>query len=155
MKINRDFQEFLKLLAIHKVKYLLVGAFVRAYYGRPRYTGVMDIFIETSKENAEKMILVLSGFGFADIGLKAEDFQEPDQTIQLGCEPVRIDILTGITGVEFGDAWKNKEITEIDGINVNILHRDDYIKNKKALGRYKDLADIEEIMESFINIKKD
>jgi hypothetical protein len=106
----------------------------------------MDIFIEPSRENAEKMMKVLSDFGFGDIGLVSDDFIIPDQTIQLGKEPRRIDILTGITGVKFENAWANKEISEIDDLTVNILHKDDYIKNKKALGRNKDLADIDEIL---------
>lgn len=145
MRLNRDFHDFIKLLNTYSVKYILVGAFVRAFYGRPRYTGDMDIFIEPQEDNAEKIMLVLSDFGFSGIGLFKEDFMMPDQTIQLGQEPRRIDILTGITGVTFEEAWFKKEISEIDGLAVNILHKDDYIKNKKALGRHKDLADIEEI----------
>lgn len=145
MRLNSDFHYFIKLLNTYSVKYILVGAFVRAFYGRPRYTGDMDIFIEPQEDNAEKIMQVLSDFGFSGIGLVKDDFTIPDQTIQLGQEPRRIDILTGITGVTFEDAWLKKEISEIDGLAVNILHKDDYIKNKKALGRHKDLADIEEI----------
>lgn len=125
---------------------MLTGAFVRAFYGRPRYTGDLDIFIETSPANSEEMMKVLSDFGFGSAGLTADDFIQPDQTIQMGNEPRRIDILTGITGVDFADAWDKRIQSEVDGIPVNILSKDDYIKNKKALGPYKDLADIEEIM---------
>jgi len=146
MQLNSDFRDFIKLLNTHKIKYILIGAFVRAYYGRPRYTGDMDIFIEPSPDNAEKMMKVLSDFGFSNIGLVSDDFIIPDQTIQLGNEPRRIDILTGIAGVMFENAWANKEIAEIDNLTINIMHKDDFIKNKKALGRHKDLADIEEIL---------
>ena len=146
MHLNSDFRDFIKLLNTHRVKYLLIGAFVRAFYGRPRYTGDMDFFIESSSENAAAMFLVITEFGFGETGLNRQDFITADQTIQLGSEPRRIDILTGITGVRFEDAWNNRVTADIDGLSVNILHRDDYIKNKKALGRHKDLADIEEIM---------
>lgn len=146
MHLNSDFRDFIKLLNTHNVKYLLIGAFVRAFYGRPRYTGDMDIFIETTAINSEAIMNVISDFGFGSTGISANDFLNPDQTIQLGNEPRRIDILTGITGVAFTDAWANRVRTEIDGIPVNILSKEDYIKNKKALGRHKDLADIEEIM---------
>lgn len=146
MHLNSDFRDFIKLLNTHNVKYMLIGAFVRAFYGRPRYTGDMDIFIETTVINSEAMMNVISDFGFGSTGISANDFLNPDQTIQLGNEPRRIDILTGITGVDFTDAWMNRVRTEIDGIPVNILSKEDYIKNKKALGRHKDLADIEEII---------
>ncbi len=155
MKINRDFQEFLKLLAANEVQYLLVGAFVRAYYGKPRYAEDLDLFIKVSEDNATKLIRTLSDAGFSNTDFIINDFIEPDSTIHLRHEPLKIDIFTGITGVTFDNAWKNREIAEIDGITVNILHRDDYIKNKKALGTQKDLADIDEIKESLININKD
>lgn len=146
MRLNSDFRDFIKLLNTHSVKYILIGAFVRAFYGRPRYTGYLDVFIEATPDNATKMIKVLTDFGLGDIGLSIDDFTISDQTVQLGNEPRRIDILTGITGVTFEEAWSKKEKSVIDGLDVIILNKADYIKNKRALGRHKDLADIEEIM---------
>jgi len=146
MLINRDFLEFIKLLNTHKVKHVIVGAYVRAFYGRPRYTGDIDILIEPDESNALKMVKVLDDFGFGSLGLKVDDFTAPGQTIQLGQEPRRIDILTSISGVDFKTAWDNRQITEIDGIKAAFLGKDEYIKNKKSTGRTKDLADIEEIL---------
>jgi len=146
MLMNRDFLEFLKLLNTHNVKYIIVGAYVRAFYGRPRYTGDIDIFIEPVESNASCMLHVLDDFGFGSLGLKAEDFTTPHQTIQLGQEPRRIDILTGISGVDFKTAWNNRQVAELDGVKVAFLGKEEYIINKKATGRTKDLADIEELL---------
>lgn len=87
MQINQDFLEFIKLLNINKVRYVVVGAFVRSFLGRPRYTGDIDFFISSSSENASKIIKVLKNFGLGSLGLKQKDFETPGQTIQLGKEP--------------------------------------------------------------------
>jgi len=145
MQMNQDFLEFIKLLNIHNAEYVVIGAYARSFYGRPRYTGDIDFFISTSRENAERMMRVLNDFGFGSLGISIDDFMTPGQTIQLGVEPRRIDLLTGISGVEFCDAWKNRESIVIDGVAIQFISREDYIRNKKASGRHKDLADIEDM----------
>lgn len=148
MQLNPDFLEFIRLLNIHKVRYLVVGAFARSFYGHPRYTGDINIFLALSKDNAEKVMAVLKDFGLDSLGLTGNDFLKADQTIQLGTAPRRIDILTGITAVDFETAWKNKKTHKDNGTKIFFISKEDYIINKKALGRHKDLADIEAIDES-------
>jgi hypothetical protein len=135
------------LLNTHDVRYLVAGAYVRAFYGRPRYTGDLDIFIDTSEDNARKVLNALKDFGFGSLDITTADLLEPDTIIQLGREPRRIDLLTGITGIDFGPAWKNREIYRHPETEIPFLGKEDYITNKKALGRHQDLADIEELFD--------
>lgn len=145
MRINQDFLEFIRLLNLNKVKYIIVGAYALSFYGRPRFTGDIDILISTKPENAARMIKVLEAFGMGSLGLKQIDFETPGQIIQLGVAPRRIDIMTEITGVDFERAWLNKVEASLEGETVYYLGKEDYIANKKATGRARDLSDIEEI----------
>lgn len=142
MKLQKDLKEFIELLNSHDVKYLIVGAYSVAYHGIPRFTGDIDIFVEASLKNAIQLEVVIKAFGFGSTGLKKEDFLEPNQVIQLGIAPHRIDLLTGIDGVEFGQAWSNKQVAQLDGLPVFILSKELLIKNKLAVGREQDLADV-------------
>jgi hypothetical protein len=142
MKLQKDLREFIGLLNSHSVKYLIVGAYGVAYYGIPRFTGDIDFFVECSPENAAKLERVIHSFGFESTGLRDKDFCEPKQIIQLGIAPHRIDILTGIDGVHFDEAWSQKVEAEMDGLNVHILSKDLLIKNKLATGRDQDIADV-------------
>ncbi len=142
MRVEKDFKEFIKLLNEHKVKYLVVGGFAVSYYARARYTKDIDIWIEVSKENAKKILKVLELFGFSDVGLRLEDFLEKDNIIQLGYEPVRIDILMSISEVEFEDAWKNKFIGKYGDEYCYYISIDDLIKNKSSTGRPIDKEDV-------------
>lgn len=145
MKLQKDLKEFITLLNSKGVDYLVVGAYALAYHGHPRYTGDMDIFVRVSEENASKLEEVVRDFGFSSTGLSAKDFLEEHQVIQLGVVPNRIDILTALTGVTFDEAWWDKVQVELDGVSLNMIGRTHFIKNKRALGRAKDLADIEAI----------
>ncbi|MDQ7816526.1 MAG: DUF6036 family nucleotidyltransferase [Melioribacteraceae bacterium] len=147
MVLHQDYKELLRLLNENQVEYLVIGAFALGFHGAPRNTGDIDIWIRISKENAKRMIATLEVFGFSSLGFKEEDFLEKDSIIQLGVPPVRIDILTSITGVEFEDAYNNRCILKSDGISINYLSKEDFIKNKKTSGRLKDLADIERILQ--------
>jgi hypothetical protein len=133
----------LGLLDKHQVRYLVVGGFAVAAYGIPRYTKDLDVWLGCSPENAVKVIAALDEFGFASLGLTADDLVQPDVVIQLGYEPNRVDFLTGLSGVQFEDVYPKRVFTVIDGIQVPIIDRSSLIANKRALGRAQDLADAE------------
>jgi hypothetical protein len=138
-------REFIESLNSHHVEYLIVGAFALAFHGVPRSTGDIDLFVRRSPENALRMERVLVEFSFASLGLSAADFMAPDQIIQLGHPPNRIDLLTSITGVEFEEAWAERVTCELDGIPVSVIGRDSLIRNKRATGRTQDKADLESL----------
>jgi hypothetical protein len=145
MIFEQDFIEFIALLNLHHVDYMVVGAHALAYHGRPRHTGDLDIWIKPSIENASKMITVLHDFGFGSLGLVEQDFLKDNYVTQLGYPPLRIDILNSISGLEFDKAYSNKVEGEIDDLSVNFINVAEFIKNKEATGRKKDLGDIESL----------
>lgn len=139
---EKDFIEFIEFLNKYDVEYMVVGAHALAFHGRPRHTGDLDIWINPSTENAEKMLKVIKDFGFASLGLKKEDFLNDNYVTQLGYPPLRIDILNAISGVEFEEAYIKRINTDFDGLTINFINIDDFITNKEASGRKKDLGDI-------------
>jgi len=145
--IERDFEELLALFNAHRVEYVVVGAHALAFHGAPRFTGDMDIFTRPDADNARRIIKALEEFGFGESGLTENDFAEPGKVIQLGLAPVRIDVITSLTGV----SWKDAEAGRVAGTygrqSVYYLGRDEYIRNKRAVGRKKDIADLEAIGE--------
>jgi hypothetical protein len=143
MSLSADLREFIGLLNSHGVEYVIVGAHSLAFHGRPRYTGDVDILVRPSQENAEKLTGVLNEFGFAESGFRPSDFVEPDQMIQLGRVPNRIDLLTGITGIEVADAFEKRVLADLAGLPVFFLSKDLLIQNKRAVGRPQDLADLD------------
>ena len=143
MRIEKDFKEFIRLLNEKKVKCLIVGGFAFSFYAIPRYTNDIDILIERSKENIKKLMNVLKEFGFGNIGLKEEDFLNENNIIQLGYEPVRIDILVSIEGISFSNAWEHKNIDHYSDEECFYISIDDLIKNKESTGRLMDKADAE------------
>lgn len=142
MIFEQDFIDFIELLNIHHVDYMIVGAHALAYHGRPRHTGDLDIWIKPSTENASKMVAVLEDFGFGSLGLKENDFLIDNYVTQLGYPPLRIDILNAISGVEFDEAYQNKVEGVVDELKVNFINVDEFIRNKEATGRKKDLGDV-------------
>lgn len=145
MIFEQDFIDFIDLLNIHHVDYMIVGAHALAFHGRPRHTGDLDIWIKPSNENATRMVRVLNDFGFGSLGLKEEDFLKENYVTQLGYPPLRIDILNAISGVEFDEAYNNKIVGEIEDLQVNFINVTEFIKNKEASGRKKDFGDIESL----------
>lgn len=145
MKTSKDLREFVALLNSRKIKYLLVGGYAVAYHGLPRYTEDIDFLIETTPENASLVAVAVNDFGFANLGLKPDDFLAPENVIQLGRAPNRIDLLTSVTAVSFEEAWKSKVQTELDGLPVWVISKDLLVRNKLATGRRQDLADVERI----------
>ena len=140
-----DFEEFFRLLNVHKVKYLVVGGYAFAVHAFPRFTNDLDIWIETDVKNAEKILQVLHDFGFKELEVTIEDLTNPDRIIQLGYPPLRIDLLTDIDGVDFSTAWGNKDSSSYGKQKINIINRELFIRNKLASGRKKDKEDLEKL----------
>ena len=147
MDVQPDFRDLLVLLNAHGVEYLIVGAYALAFHGAPRFTGDLDILVRPAPANAERVLAALADFGFGFPNLTASDFQNPNQVVQLGVPPVRIDLITSITGVSWEEAEAHKEPGAFGDLPVNYLGRQQYIANKRARGRKKDLADIEALGE--------
>ena len=145
--LNQDFKEFIQFLNDNLVRYLVVGGYAVAIHGHPRYTKDIDIWIEMSPENANNLLKALAQFGFGSLGLNSQDFLTPDQIIQLGYPPNRIDLLTTIDGVIFTDCYPSRLEIIVDDITVNFIDLNNLRKNKKASGRFQDLADLENLNE--------
>ena len=140
-----DFKEFLKLLGDHQVEYLLIGGYAVGYHGYPRATVDMDIWIAIHPSNASKTVAAMKEFGFDNSELCTEMFLKEDQIIRMGLPPIRIEIVTSISGVEFEECYSNRIIDKLDGIKVNLIDLVHLKINKKASGRHKDLNDLENL----------
>jgi predicted nucleotidyltransferase len=140
-----DFKEFLKLLAAYKVEYLLIGGYAVGYYGYPRATADMDIWIAMNPANAGKIVAALKEFGFNLPELSAELFLKEWQIIRLGVPPVRIELATTISGVNFSECYAQRVRDVLDGVKVNLISLEHLKANKKACGRHQDLADLENL----------
>ncbi len=145
MALSPDFKEFIELLNTHNVAHLVVGGYAVAFHGHPRYTKDIDIWIHRDPINATRMMAALDAFGFGQIGLSERDFLEPNQTIQLGLPPNRIDLLTDLEGVDFIPCYDAREEFVIEGMVVSCIGLECLKRNKRALGRYQDLADLENL----------
>ncbi len=152
MKLGSEFQELLRLFEECGVKYLVVGAHALAFYGFPRNTKDLDIFHEPSPENADRILKALDLFGFGSLGMSRSDFSEPGLVIQLGYPPNRVDLISQISGVEFGEAWENRQHMTLDGVAVPFISLEDFVRNKRASGRLSDLADLERLGYSGPNL---
>ena len=140
--LPRDFKEFIELLNKNNVRYIVIGGYAVVYHGYVRSTNDIDIWIDIREENIKKMIKVLGEFGFSSLNIKEADFL-PNQIIQLGYPPNRIDLITSPAGIEFDTCYESKEQVSVDGTTVNIIDLENLIKAKKASKRTRDLADVE------------
>lgn len=147
MDLLPDFKELLVLFSAHNVDFVIVGAYSVAFHGAPRATGDLDILVRPTPENATAILDSLEEFGFGGAGLTKKDFETPDCVIQLGVPPVRVDILTSITGVPWETVERGRVKGTLGNIAVYFLGIDELRINKKTLGRKKDLADIEALGE--------
>ncbi len=145
IQLPPDFKEFLQLLNAHNVKYLLIGGYAVGYHGYPRATVDMDIWVAIHPQNAQKIVAVLEEFGFDLPGLTAELFLEKDKIIRMGVPPMRLEILTTISGVEFEACYQNRIEDELDGVKICLIGLDDLKRNKLSSGRHKDLNDLENL----------
>jgi hypothetical protein len=145
LALSPDFKEFLKLLKEHDVRYLLIGGYAVGYHGYARATGDMDIWIAIHPDNAQKIVAVLKAFGFDHPDLNAELFLHENKIIRMGVPPVRLEITTSISGVEFEECYQARIEDKLDGVEVNLIDLKNLKKNKKASGRSKDIADLEKL----------
>ena len=147
MEVQKDFKELLELFNAHHVEFLIVGGYALALHGFPRYTGDIDILIQPDRENAGRILRALDAFGFGSIGLGEEDLTTPGKVIQLGYPPVRIDIMTSLSGVSWEDAYSGRVKGNYGDLQIFYIGRDQLILNKKTTARKKDLADLEALGE--------
>ena len=143
IQLPPDFKEFLKLLNSHRVEYLLVGGYAVGYHGYPRATGDMDLWVAVRQNNAEKLVVVLREFGLNAPQLSADIFLQENQIIRMGVPPMRIELLTTISGVDFDSCYSERIVDVIDSVEVHIINLKHLKQNKQASGRYKDLDDLQ------------
>lgn len=148
MEINQDFSDLFAEFNAHDVDYLVVGAHALAAHGHVRATKDVDIWVRPSRENAEKVHRALAAFGAPMDQVQISDFAEPGLIFQIGVEPLRIDVLTAIDGLQFDEAWDNRVATHFGPHSCHVLSRSDLILNKRASGRSQDLADIERLSQA-------
>jgi predicted nucleotidyltransferase len=141
-QLPQDFRDFLNLLNESDVHYLLIGGYAVGYYGYPRATHDMDIWIAVDPVNAEKMVDVMTGFGFAEGAVAKEIFLKTNGIVRMGVPPLRLEVLMSISGVVFEDCYERALIDDVDGASVRIIHLEDLLTNKIASGRHKDLDDV-------------
>ncbi|MDQ7781210.1 MAG: hypothetical protein RDV41_16065 [Planctomycetota bacterium] len=147
MEVQPDFRELLALFNKHNVEYMIVGGYALAFHGAPRYTGDLDIYIRPDSLNARRIMAAMEEFGFGSVGLTSADFEKPDNIIQLGVPPVRVDIITSLTGVSWESASEKRVTGQYSDVKVYYIAREQFIRNKQSMGRQKDLADIEALGE--------
>ena len=145
MDISSDYRELFKILNKHRVKYLVVGAYAVIFYTEPRYTKDIDIWVEPALKNAEKLYKALGEFGAPLKDISAKDFADKRTIYQIGVAPVRIDIITSISGSTFTEAWKDRRKTKYADVSINIIGVKDLIRAKKKAGRPLDLNDIAQL----------
>ena len=141
--MTKDFEELFACLRRRNVRALVVGGYAVAFHGQPRFTKDIDVFVEPSPENADRLLAALTDFGFGGLGLTASDFASPGKIVQLGVAPNRVDLLTMIDGVTFDEAWRGRVSGHYGGEAVDYIGRAELIRNKRASGRPQDLLDIE------------
>lgn len=140
-----DFKEFLKLLKEHDVRYPLIGGYAVGYHGYPRATEDMDIWVAIHPDNAKKLVSAIKEFGFDDPELKPDLFLQSPKIVRMGYPPMRLEITNYISGVEFDECYRTRIVDTLDEVEVNLIDLENLKKNKKASGRTKDIADVEEL----------
>ena len=141
--MNPDFVDFLRAFVAANVRFLVVGAYALAIHGRPRATGDLDLWVEPTPDNAGRVMRALAAFGAPLNAITQTDFAAPGVTYQIGVAPARIDILTELTGLTFDEAWPTRIRVPFGEVDVDVIGREPFIRNKRATGRAKDLGDIE------------
>lgn len=145
MILAKDFEDFVRLLNKFEVEYMVVGGYAMAFHGKPRYTGDLDIWINISEDNAEKLLKVMKAFGMGSLGFEKSDFMQPGYISQIGQPPLRIDILNSVDGVEFHEAFEKKQKVTEDDLEISYIGLSELIQNKMASGRKRDIQDVREI----------
>lgn len=143
--LSKDFKEFVALLNAHGAEYLVVGGYAMAVHGRPRQTGDLDIWLKRDHGNALRVMAALQDFGFGGLGLSVGDFEVPEQVVQLGHPPFRIDLLTDINGVAFEAAWSSRFEYQLGDLRIPFIGLDALKANKRASGRPRDIDDLDNL----------
>lgn len=143
--LNPDFRDILFALHAEQAEFLVIGSYAVAVYGRARATEDIDIWVRPSEANSDRVMRALLRFGAPTSMLTTKDFQAEDVVFQMGNPPWRIDLLTSIDGVSFDEAWKERQEWPVEGLAIPIISRHHLIANKRAVGRTKDMADVEEL----------
>ncbi len=143
--LDPDFLDFISSCIGRDVRFLIVGGYAVAAHGHPRYTKDLDVWVLVDQRNVEQLLLALGDFGFGSLDLTPDDFLDDDVVIQLGYEPVRIDVLTGASGVDFADCYERRVEIDVAGVHVPFISLPDLRRNKAASGRLRDLADLEDL----------
>ena len=146
--LNDDWREFLSLMISHRVRFVLLGGHAIAVHARARMTEDLDVFVEASQRNATRLRKVLMEFGFGDSAPSEKTLATEGKVFMVGVPPLRIDILTKISGVRFETAWKNRVSVKLTVGRVPVISRRDLMRNKRASGRPKDLADLDALKRS-------
>lgn len=141
--MNQDFVDLLRAFSDHKVRFMIVGAYALGVHGRPRATGDLDVWIDPTPDNAGRVMAALRVFGAPLKDVTSDDFSRPGIVFQMGLPPFRIDVLTELSGLRFGDAWPERTQTTFGPLTVDVIGLDAFITNKRATGRAKDLGDLE------------
>ncbi len=151
MTVEKDFIDFLSLLNQNKVEYLIIGGHAMTAHDRPRYTGDLDIWVRPEIRNAERTVKTIEDFGFESLQVTKEDFLTSKYFIQIGYEPIRIDITADVSGITFDEAYPKKKIVNVQGIEIPFIGVDELIKNKMASGRDQDLLDVKRLKKGLKN----
>jgi predicted nucleotidyltransferase len=147
IRLPPDFLDFIRLLNDHGVEYLIVGGYAVAVYGYVRYTGDIDFFIAINPTNAERMVKVFNLFGLSQPDINADLFMDPGKILRIGSEPMRLEVLNQISGVDFDECYRNRKIIDVEGFPVNFVGYSELLKNKSSTGREKDVADVSELQK--------
>jgi hypothetical protein len=145
---TKDFEELLECFQRHEVRFVIVGAYALAHHAKPRYTKDLDIFVEATGVNGARIVKALEEFGFGGLGISESDFSAPGRILQLGVPPNRVDIMTTIDGVSFGEVWEGRVHGAYGAASVAYIGYDDLIRNKSAAARPQDLADLQTLRRS-------
>ncbi len=145
MPANPDFRDLLSAFSAEEVEYLLVGAHAVMFYGEPRFTKDMDLWVNNTADNIDRLFKALVMFGAPMDGVRREEFLRSDLVFQIGVAPNRIDILSGMAGVAFPEAWNRRVASSYDGVPIHVIHRADLIRAKQASNRPQDRLDVERL----------
>lgn len=143
VELASDFDEFFGSLIAHGVEFVIVGAYALAFHGVPRFTGDIDVLIRPTTENARQLLSALADFGFPVDELRPDQVVEPTRILQMGVEPVQIHVMSEISGVTWDEAWAGRDTGPCGARELPFIGRQDFVRNKRAAGRLKDLADLE------------
>jgi hypothetical protein len=148
-----EWSEFIGLLCSHRVRFLIVGAHALGVLGRVRATKDLDLWIEPTRANAKRVTAALADYGFTGLADAEDAFAERDRMATLGREPLRIDLMTSISGVDFSSAWRTRVQATLGGYRVAVLGRSSFIQNKTASARPQDLLDVALLRESEASVR--